>query len=92
MTVSIGVATAGPAGSAGPRTWRELFDRADLHLFSAKRGGRNRVRATGGLPPAAAVRRPAGTAGPSVDALVTALEKVLGRGGRDRVILRITAG
>jgi hypothetical protein len=25
--------------------WRALFDTADLHLFSAKRGGRNRVRA-----------------------------------------------
>ena len=30
--------------------WRALFDTADLHLFSAKRGGRNRVRAPGALP------------------------------------------
>ena len=50
VTVSIGVAsTAGtgegtPAGDAG---WRALFDAADLHLFSAKRSGRNRVRAPG---------------------------------------------
>ena len=42
VTVSIGVATA-PAGRG--RRWRALFDTADLHLFSAKRGGRNRVRA-----------------------------------------------
>ena len=50
VTVSIGVAsTAGtaeaePAADAG---WRALFDAADLHLFSAKRSGRNRVRAPG---------------------------------------------
>ena len=61
VTVSIGVATA-PAVSEGqdaegsgvdgteteaPVGWRALFDTADLHLFSAKRGGRNRVRAPG---------------------------------------------
>jgi diguanylate cyclase (GGDEF)-like protein len=51
VTVSIGVATA-PAVAEGEETdgdvgWRTLFDTADLHLFSAKRGGRNRVRAPG---------------------------------------------
>ena len=45
VTVSIGVATA-PAGDSDSG-WRALFDTADLHLFSAKRGGRNRVRAPG---------------------------------------------
>ncbi|UOY00338.1 GGDEF domain-containing protein [Blastococcus sp. PRF04-17] len=51
VTVSIGVATAPavpegqPAGVVG---WRALFDSADLNLFSAKRGGRNQVRAPGG--------------------------------------------
>ncbi|RBY84161.1 GGDEF domain-containing protein [Blastococcus sp. TF02A-30] len=55
VTVSVGVASA-PAvtdGEPGPVVgWRALFDTADLHLFSAKRGGRNRVRAPGGAPPA----------------------------------------
>ncbi|WP_138734243.1 GGDEF domain-containing protein [Modestobacter excelsi] len=64
VTVSIGLAT-----STGARSWRELFDAADLHLFAAKRSGRNRVRA-GGQPPAApadgGATRPAG----SVDELV----------------------
>ncbi|WP_091373954.1 diguanylate cyclase [Geodermatophilus sp. DSM 45219] len=46
VTVSIGVATA-PASTDEPLGWRSLFDTADLHLFSAKRGGRNRVRAHG---------------------------------------------
>jgi diguanylate cyclase (GGDEF)-like protein len=51
VTVSIGVASA-PAltdgqGTEGAVGWRALFDTADLHLFSAKRGGRNRVRAPG---------------------------------------------
>ena len=45
VTVSVGVATA-LAGDADSG-WRALFDTADLHLFSAKRGGRNRVRAPG---------------------------------------------
>jgi diguanylate cyclase (GGDEF)-like protein len=48
ITVSIGVATAPAADDrAAPVGWRSLFDTADLHLFSAKRGGRNRVRAPG---------------------------------------------
>jgi diguanylate cyclase (GGDEF)-like protein len=47
VTVSIGVATA-PAAADEPLGWRSLFDTADLHLFTAKRGGRNRVRAHGG--------------------------------------------
>jgi diguanylate cyclase (GGDEF)-like protein len=50
VTVSIGVATAPAGGEATTVGWRTLFDTADLHLFSAKRGGRNRVRAPGGLP------------------------------------------
>jgi diguanylate cyclase (GGDEF)-like protein len=55
VTVSIGVATA-PAveeETTDPVGWRTLFDTADLHLFSAKRGGRNRVRAPGGVLPTA---------------------------------------
>jgi diguanylate cyclase (GGDEF)-like protein len=47
VTVSIGVATA-LAAADEPLGWRSLFDTADLHLFTAKRGGRNRVRAHGG--------------------------------------------
>jgi diguanylate cyclase (GGDEF)-like protein len=72
VTVSIGVATSGGAGAPGTPSWRELFDRADLHLFSAKRGGRNRVRAGSGQQPAArpggATPAPAATS--SVDDLV----------------------
>ncbi|SDP01349.1 diguanylate cyclase (GGDEF) domain-containing protein [Klenkia soli] len=41
VTVSIGIATSHPTT---PRTWRQLFDDADLHLFAAKRSGRDRVR------------------------------------------------
>jgi GGDEF domain-containing protein len=57
VTVSIGLATA-PAGDADSASvgWRALFDTADLHLFSAKRGGRNRVRA----PEAASAPEPEG--------------------------------
>jgi diguanylate cyclase (GGDEF)-like protein len=69
VTVSIGVATAGPVGTPGPQTWRELFDAADLHLFAAKRGGRNRVRAAGGQPVTLANRAAVLPAG-SVDDLV----------------------
>jgi diguanylate cyclase (GGDEF)-like protein len=50
VTVSIGVATAPVVGQGQPAGivgWRALFDTADLHLFTAKRGGRNRVRARG---------------------------------------------
>ncbi|SFF64963.1 GGDEF domain-containing protein [Blastococcus tunisiensis] len=65
VTVSIGVATA-PAVEEQPPAepprpgggWRALFDTADLHLFSAKRSGRNRVRAPGG-------EAAAGSGGPS---------------------------
>jgi diguanylate cyclase (GGDEF)-like protein len=51
VTVSIGLATA-PAADDGAASvgWRALFDTADLHLFSAKRGGRNRLRAPEGGP------------------------------------------
>jgi diguanylate cyclase (GGDEF)-like protein len=53
VTVSVGVATAAEIEGRGTGTvgWRALFDAADLHLFSAKRGGRNRVRASGGMLP-----------------------------------------
>ena len=53
VTVSIGVATAPAAGDDEPHVvgWRALFDTADLNLFSAKRSGRNRVRAPGVVPP-----------------------------------------
>ncbi|MGY1661147.1 diguanylate cyclase [Geodermatophilus sp. SYSU D00705] len=50
VTVSIGVATAAGAAEE-PVAWRSLFDTADLHLFTAKRSGRNRVRAPGGRAP-----------------------------------------
>lgn len=54
VTVSIGVATAPAVDDDGePATvvgWRALFDSADLNLFSAKRSGRNRVRAPGVMP------------------------------------------
>jgi diguanylate cyclase (GGDEF)-like protein len=59
VTVSIGVATAPAVDEGQPPAvvgWRALFDTADLNLFSAKRGGRNRVRAPGAGP--------AGDAGP----------------------------
>ncbi|MGY1857499.1 diguanylate cyclase [Modestobacter sp. SYSU DS0290] len=78
LTVSIGVATTPAAGVPGPRTWRELFDCADLNLFAAKRGGRNRVRApASGELAAAPTRSPA--AGSSVDDLVS---QVLGSAPR----------
>ncbi|WP_222192874.1 GGDEF domain-containing protein [Modestobacter italicus] len=81
VTVSIGVASAGPAGPAGARTWRELFDAADLHLFGAKRAGRDQVRATGGgqLAPAPAPRSAGLLADASVDELVA---EVLGSAPR----------
>ena len=45
VTVSIGRGHRPARGRTAPVGWRALFDTADLHLFSAKRGGRNRVRA-----------------------------------------------
>jgi diguanylate cyclase (GGDEF)-like protein len=51
VTVSVGVATAPHIDDQSTVGWRALFDTADLHLFNAKRGGRNRVRAQGGLLP-----------------------------------------
>ncbi len=53
VTVSVGVATAPEVDEEQPEPvvgWRALFDTADLLLFSAKRSGRNRVRAPGGGP------------------------------------------
>lgn len=53
VTVSVGVATAPEVDAEQPEPvvgWRALFDTADLLLFSAKRSGRNRVRAPGGGP------------------------------------------
>jgi diguanylate cyclase (GGDEF)-like protein len=70
VTVSIGVATSAPAGTPGPRSWRELFDSADLHLFGAKRSGRNRVRATSGQLPPLPANRAAVLPAASVDELV----------------------
>lgn len=49
VTVSIGIATSQPTGP-GSRTWREVFDSADLHLFTAKRAGRDRVRTAAPVP------------------------------------------
>jgi diguanylate cyclase (GGDEF)-like protein len=64
VTVSIGLATA-PAGDHGSASvgWRALFDTADLHLFSAKRGGRNRLRA----PEAGPAPEPVGDETPDDD-------------------------
>ncbi|MPQ97823.1 diguanylate cyclase [Modestobacter sp. I12A-02628] len=56
ISVSIGVATAAPGLTPGAHSWRALFDSADLHLFSAKRSGRNLVRAA--TPGAPLVRHP----------------------------------
>ncbi|WP_231486591.1 GGDEF domain-containing protein [Candidatus Blastococcus massiliensis] len=62
VTVSVGVATAPEVAEGHPEPvvgWRTLFESADLLLFSAKRSGRNRVRAPGGAPPADASSGPA---------------------------------
>jgi len=67
ITVSIGVASTD--SRPGLRSWRELFDCADLQLFGAKRAGRDRVRAAGGQPAPAPGRR-AGSSSSSVDQLV----------------------
>ena len=54
LDLHVGVATAPVVADDGePATvvgWRALFDSADLNLFSAKRSGRNRVRAPGVMP------------------------------------------
>jgi diguanylate cyclase (GGDEF)-like protein len=77
ITISIGVATSTSAGR--PRTWRELFDSADLQLFNAKRGGRNQVRAEH-AGPHSRTPPPAGRSNrPSVDDLVA---EVLGGSAR----------
>jgi diguanylate cyclase (GGDEF)-like protein len=80
VTVSIGVASSGPAGTPGARSWRELFDRADLLLFGAKRSGRNRVRAAGGQPCPGPVNRTVALPAGSVDDLVA---EVLGGARQD---------
>ncbi|MGY1840726.1 MULTISPECIES: GGDEF domain-containing protein [unclassified Modestobacter] len=77
LTVSIGVASTDAPGVAGSRSWQDLFDCADLNLFAAKRGGRNRVRAPGSDQLPAAPARSA--AGASVDDLVS---QVLGSAPR----------
>jgi diguanylate cyclase (GGDEF)-like protein len=83
ITVSIGVATAGPPGTVGPRSWRELFDAADLQLFDAKRSGRNRVRAAAGRAlPAPRSGLPAPPPATSVDAVDAVVAEVLGAGRR----------
>jgi diguanylate cyclase (GGDEF)-like protein len=77
ITISIGLATSASAGR--PRTWRELFDSADLQLFNAKRGGRNQVRAEH-VGPHSRTAPPAGRSNrPSVDDLVA---EVLGGSAR----------
>jgi diguanylate cyclase (GGDEF)-like protein len=70
VTVSIGVATAAPDGAGSPRSWRALFDRADVHLFGAKRGGRNRVRAASAGPSSALPTSSTSPLNASVDDLV----------------------
>ncbi|MEU2348368.1 GGDEF domain-containing protein [Modestobacter sp. NPDC049651] len=68
ITVSIGVATAD--GGTGARTWRDLFDRADLQLFTAKRAGRDRVRAAGGASASTAPRAAVRSTSATVDEMV----------------------
>jgi diguanylate cyclase (GGDEF)-like protein len=70
ITVSIGVATAVPGSGGGPRSWGPLFDAADLHLFAAKRGGRNRVRASSAGASAAPASSSTSPLNASVDELV----------------------
>jgi len=89
VSVSIGVATAAPGLSAGSQSWRALFDTADLHLFSAKRSGRNRVRAArpgDALTPStvgttdARASQPS-TSTPAVTSVDAVVADVLGTGG-----------
>ncbi|WP_448614722.1 GGDEF domain-containing protein [Modestobacter sp. URMC 112] len=74
ITVSIGVATAQPDRTGGPHSWRSLFDSADLHLFGAKRAGRNRVRAT----TSGQVAQPTGRALPMTASVDDLVAEVLG--------------
>ena len=67
VTVSIGVALAGPADGEDPTDalWR-LVDRADAAMYQAKQGGRDKVVVAGSavvpLPRAANGQRSAGPA------------------------------
>jgi diguanylate cyclase (GGDEF)-like protein len=70
LTVSIGVATAVPGAGDAPGGWQALFDAADLHLFAAKRSGRNRVRSGSAGQPAVRPRGPVPGLHASVDQLV----------------------
>ena len=58
VTVSVGLATAPHIDDQSTVGWRALFNTADLHLFNAKRGGRNGWRLAPdprhAAPPAAA--------------------------------------
>ena len=55
LTVSLGVATLVPKGTAQPE---DLVDLADRALYVAKEGGRNRVATTAQLPAVSTPRKP----------------------------------